>query len=200
MATYRFPRMLTLLAWEAELRHGPYASEWSWSLVTPGDQLNLDFSRVEFADFGALARALLLLDAAAKAEIPATVTLPTTSVFTAIEPDDTEAAIAARQARARGDALSFMRQVGFLDALRAPHWSGSAVRVLDRATAGAQESGPSAGNLDLNPYRAPYRPRRVFPFRWLEPMPAAQLRESESFFAVSAALEDLGLSQSERGR
>ena len=23
MATYRFPRMLTLLAWEAELRHGP---------------------------------------------------------------------------------------------------------------------------------------------------------------------------------
>ena len=197
MATYRFPRMLTLLAWEAELRHGPYASEWSWSLVTPGDQLNLDFSRVEFADFGALARALLLLDAAAKAEIPATVTLPTTSVFTAIEPDDTEAAIAARQARARGDALSFMRQVGFLDALRAPHWSGSAVRVLDRATAGAQESGPSAGNLDLNPYRAPYRPRRVFPFRWLEPMPAAQLRESESFFAVSAALEDLGLSQSD---
>ena len=37
----------------------------------------------------------------------------------------------------------------------------------------------------------------MFPFRWLEPMPAAQLRESESFLAVSAGLEDIGLSQSD---
>ena len=33
--------------------------------------------------------------------------------------------------------------------------------------------------------------------RWLGPMPAAQLRESESFVAVSAGLEDLGLSWSD---
>lgn len=37
----------------------------------------------------------------------------------------------------------------------------------------------------------------MFPFRWLEPMPAAQLREAESFIAVSAGLEDLGLSGSD---
>ena len=51
--------------------------------------------------------------------------------------------------------------------------------------------------MDLDPQDAPYRRRRVFPFRWLEPMPAAQLRESESFLAVSAGLEDIGLSQSD---
>ena len=79
MATYRFPRMLTLLAWEAELRRGSYAAERAWSEVDPADHLQLDFSRVEFADFGALARALLLLDAAVRLGIPAAVTLPTTA-------------------------------------------------------------------------------------------------------------------------
>ena len=63
MATYRFPRMLTLLAWEEELRRGPYAADRAWLEGDQGDHLHLDFSHVEFADFGALARALLLLDA-----------------------------------------------------------------------------------------------------------------------------------------
>ena len=100
---------------------------------TPGDPLTLDFSRVEFADFGALARALLLLDAAVKSGIPATVVLPDTTVITASEPGDPGAAQAARQARTRGDTLAYMRQVGFVDSLRAPHWKPGAVRILDRS-------------------------------------------------------------------
>lgn len=35
-ATYRFPRMLTLLAWEAELRHGAYADERGLVSAEPG--------------------------------------------------------------------------------------------------------------------------------------------------------------------
>jgi hypothetical protein len=197
MATYRFPCMLTLLAWEEELRHGPYAAEWAWSQVTPGDRLDLDFSRVEFADFGALARALLLLDAAVQRGIPATVTVPAASVGPAGGQDGAGTALAARRARSRGDALVFMRQVGFLDSLRAPHWATAAVRVLDQATAAARDPGAGTGMPDLDRQSAPYRRRRVFPFRWLEPMPAAQLRESESFLAVFAGLEDLGLSRSD---
>jgi hypothetical protein len=197
MATYRFPPKLTLLAWEAELQHGPYAAEQAWSHANPADRLNLDFSRVEFADFGALARALLLLDAAVKLGIPATVTLPTTSVLPTSEWAGAGPTLAERRARARGEVLVFMRQVGFLDALRAPHWGVNAVRVLDQATTGAHESGSSQGLPESNPHNDPYQPRRVFPFRWLEPMPAAQLRESESFVAVSAGLEDLGLSWSD---
>ena len=196
MATYRFPRMLTLLAWEEELRHGSYEVEAAWSQPTPADDLHLDFSRVEFADFGALARALLLLDTAARSGIPATVTLPTAS-FAASEQTGARPTLAARRARARGDALAFMRQVGFLGSLRAPHWDVDAVRVRHRATAGARESRAVTGKPDPDPHNAPYRRQRVFPFRWLEPMPAAQLRESDSFLAVSAGLEDLGLSRSD---
>jgi hypothetical protein len=197
MATYRFPRMLTLLAWEAELRHGLYASERAWSEADAADQVNLDFSRVEFVDFGALARALLLLDAAVKMGIPATVTLPTRSVLPTIERAGAGPTLAERQARARGDALVFMRHVGFLDSLQPSHWEVNAVRVLDRATTGARESGFSPGLQEPDPHNDPYKRRRVFPFRWLEPMPAAQLRESESFLAVSAGLGDLGLSRSD---
>jgi adenine/guanine phosphoribosyltransferase-like PRPP-binding protein len=197
MATYRFPRMLTLLAWEAELQHGPYASERAWSEVDVADDLNLDFSRVEFADFGALARALLLLDAAIKFGIPATVTLPTRSVLPTNEPTGAGPTLAERRARARGDALVFMRHVGFLDSLRAPHWAANAVRVVDRAATGAREPGSSPGLPESDPHNDPYPPRRLFPFRWLEPMPAAQLRESSSFLEVSAGLRDLGLSRSD---
>jgi hypothetical protein len=197
MATYRFPRMLTLLAWEAELQHGPYASERTWSEADAADHLNLDFSLVEFADFGALARALLLLDAAVKLGIPATVTLPTRSVLPMSEQASAGPTLAERRARARGDALVFMRHMGFLDSLRAPHWGVNAVRVLDRAAIGAREPGPYPGLPEPDPHNDPYQPRRVFPFRWLEPMPAAQLRESESFLAVSAGLGDLGLSRSD---
>jgi hypothetical protein len=197
MATYRFPRRLTLLAWEAELQHGPYATERAWSEADPADHLNLDFSRVEFADFGALARALLLLDAAVRLGIPATVTLPTRSVLPTSDRAGAGPTLAERRARARGDALVFMRQVGFLDSLRAPHWGANAIRVLDRAATGGQEPGSSSGLPESNPHNDPYERRRVFPFRWLEPMPAAQLRESESFLAVSAGLGDLGLSRSD---
>ena len=197
MATYRFPRMLTLLAWEAELRHGAYADERAWSQPNPADPLKLDFSRVEFADFGALARALLLLDTAARSGIPASVTLPVASAFATGGQSGMDSALAARQAQARGDALAFMRQVGFLDSLRAPHWPGGAVEILDWAATGTREPVARTGPLTLDPRTAPHRRRRVFPFRWLEPMPAAQLRESESFLAVSAGLEDLGLPQSD---
>ena len=196
MATYHFPRMLTLLAWEAELRHGAYADERAWSQPNPGDPLQLDFSRVEFADFGALARALLLLDTAVRSGIPATVTLPLGSALTAGEQRGADPTLAARQARARGDVLAFMRQVGFLTSLSAPHWGEDAVHILDWATMGRRQPMSWAGPPDLEPQNAPYR-RRVFPFRWLEPMPAAQLRESESFLSVSTGLEDLGLSQTD---
>ena len=197
MATYRFPRMLTLLAWEAELRHGAYADERAWSQPNPEDPLRLDFSRVGFADFGALARALLLLDTAARSGIPATVTLPVTSTFVTGDQSDKDSVLAARRAQERGDALAFMRQVGFLDSLRASHWPQGAVDVLDWATADGPEQLSWSAPPDLDPRSKPYRRQRVFPFRWLEPMPAAQLRESESFVAVSAGLEDLGLSQSD---
>jgi hypothetical protein len=189
--------MLTLLAWESELRRGPYAADRAWSEAGPRDRLHLDFSRVEFVDFGALARTLLLLDAAVKSEIKASVTLPTTTVFRTGERTDGGPTLAERRARARGDALVFMRQVGFLRSLQAPHWQENPVTILDRAVPGARESGSAPGLHESDPHNAPYQRRRVFPFRWLEPMPAAQLRESESFIAVAAGLEDLGLSSSE---
>jgi len=196
MATYRFPRMLTLLAWEDELRRGAYAVGRAWPEAEPKD-LHLDFSRVEFVDFGVLAGALLLLDAAVKSGISATVTLPTTSVSQTGETTGGGPTLAERRARARRDALVFMRQVGFLRSLKPPHWEKNPVRILDRALPELQEPGSYPGLAESDPHNDPYQRRRVYRFRWLEPMPAAQLRESESFIAVAAGLEDLGLSRSD---
>jgi adenine/guanine phosphoribosyltransferase-like PRPP-binding protein len=188
--------MLTLLAWEDELRRGPYAIDRVWSEADPEDSLHLDFSEVEFVDFGALAGALLLLDAAVKLGIPATITLPATSAFRPSKKTGRGPTLAERRARARGDALVFMRQVGFLRSLQAPHWEKNPVRIIDQAVPDAQEQGAPSDLPESDPHNDPYQPRRVFPFRWLEPMPAAQLRESESFIAVKAGLEDLGLPRS----
>ena len=198
MATYRFPRMLTLLAWESELRRGPYAADRAWSEAGPRDHLHLDFSRVEFVDFGALARTLLLLDAAVKSGIKASVTLPTTTVFRTGEETGGGPTLAERRARARGDALVFMRHVGFLRSLQAPHWQENPVAILDRAILLARRSQfPLLGYPNPDPHNAPYQRRRVFPFRWLEPMPAAQLRGSESFIAVAGGT---GGSRASRGQ
>ncbi len=196
MATHRFPRMLTLLAWEDELRRGSYSADRAWSEADPENPLHLDFSEVEFVDFGALARALLLLDAAVKSGIPAIVTLPATSVSQPGEKTGGGPTLAERRARARRDALVFMRQVGFLRSLQAPHWKKNPVRVLDQAIPDDQQPGSPSDLPEPDPHNDPYQRRRVFPFRWLEPMPAAQLRESESFIAVAAGLEDLGLPRS----
>ena len=199
--------MLTLLAWEEMLQHGPFAAEQAWSAREDG--LHLDFSRVEFADFGALARALLLLDAAVRYRIPATVTLPTPSVPLSADGKrptvrlpcggGAEPTLAARRAWARGDALTFMRHIGFLDSLRAPHWAAGAVRVRHESRLMPGTCPMSQAPVpEPDPRRSePYRRRRVFPFRWLEPMPAAQQREAESYLAVSSGLEDLGLSRSD---
>ena len=195
MTTYRFPRMLTLLAWEDELRRDSDAADLTSSDGDVEDHLQLDFSRVEFADFGALARALLLLDATVRSGMQATVTLPTTAVSQTRANTSAGPTLAERQARARGDALIFMRHVGFLRSLQAPHWEKNPVRVLDGTTRGAHEPGIAPSLPEPDPHNDPYQPRRVFPFQWLEPMPAAQLRESESFTAVAAGLEDLGLSR-----
>jgi adenine/guanine phosphoribosyltransferase-like PRPP-binding protein len=209
MATYRFPRMLTLLAWESVLSPEPIAAGRPWSPPDGEDSLNLDFSAVEFADFGALARALLLLDAAVSCQKPASVTLPATLAGPAsgrrgepslsADPNTGDgSSSAARRARSRADVLAFMRQVGFLDSLQPLHWAKGAVQIRDDAGTpdGTSESGlaPSRRGHDRD---APYRRRRVFPLRWLEPMPAERLRQSESFLAVAAGLEDLGLSRTD---
>lgn len=207
VVTYRFPRMLTLLAWESALSPEPLAAGRPGPQLDGADSLDLDFSAVEFADFGALARALLLLDAAVSSQRPASVALPAAFADPASrrqgEPSLSASrtigdgsSSAARRARARGDVLAFMRQVGFLDSLRAPHWGKGAVEIRDgaRAPDGASEPGPAPRKRGHD-RDAPYRRRRVFPLRWLEPMPAERLRQSESFLAVAAGLEDLGLSR-----
>lgn len=187
MATYRFPPMLTQPAWEAALRD---------QSIRPGD-LHLDFSQVEFADISALAGSLLLLDAAVRSRTPAVVTLPTRASYQQAGRPDAGPPLAARRARARGDARAYMRQAGFVDSLGAPHWPAGAVRVLDQGMVTDQDPGPPAGSPEPTPMDVPYRRRRVFPLRWLEPMPAGQLGASDSFVAVSDGLEDLGLSRSD---
>jgi hypothetical protein len=211
MTIFRLPRRLTLLAWETQFvpEADPLTVNVPWSRRAGVDGLTLDFTQVEFAEFGALARALLLLDDAVRHQVPATVTLPSLTL-TASENQhirqsraagrhqEAEDVLLAHRVRARGDALAFMRQVGFLDSLSAPHWSAGAVRVLDSEISADLEQPsdaiPGDATPDPDPRDAPYRRRRVFPLRWLEPLQGEMLRESESFLAVTEGLRDLGLS------
>lgn len=189
MATYSFPRMLTQPAWEATLSQRAIPA----SRAFAERKLHLDFSQVEFADIFALAGSLLLLDAAVRARTTATVTLPAAPCY---QPD-LGPLLAVRRARARGDALAYMRQVGFVDSLRAPHWRPGAVSIQDQGIVSDRDQEPSGGSPEPSATDVPYRRRRVFPLRWLEPMPAGQLAASDSFVAVSDGLEDLGLSRSD---
>lgn len=213
MSVFRLPRMLTLLAWEMAFdpRRGPLSPNGAWLSPIVERGLQLDFTQVEFADFGALANALLLLDAAVRDGIRATVTLPCEAltpgerrhVGNLRRASDMAAEDACRQiarrARARGEARAFMEQTGFLDALRAPHWrhSGVAVQEAKMTLVDDRLDEPSAGTQESDPAAAPRRARRVFRFQWLEPLRGDRWLESESFRTVFTGLRDLGISASD---
>ena len=216
----RFGRDLTVGAWEAEFRrHGePSAASAAW----PGADvaaLDLDLTRVEFVDFGALVRTLLVLDAAVRAQVPATLLLPTptltyneqAAILRLLTDEHPEAAAAQRRmkrrARKRGGARDFMRVTGFLSALNAPHWPPDAVRMLDAGTAGVtlpdehvddpSVNGDAAGQLGGRGDEWLTRTHRVLPLRWLSPPDRNDPRRSEQFLALEAGLRDLGLSRSD---
>ena len=197
MATYRFPRMLTQPAWEAELSQRTVLANQASAEASQSAELHLDFSQVEFADISALAGSLLLLDAAARSQTPAMVTLPAALSLQGPGQPGARPPLAARRARARGDALAYMRQVGFVDSLRAPHWAPGAVSILDKEVPPGRDQDSSGGSPEPTPMDVPYRRRRVFPLRWLEAVPSGPLGASDSFIAVADGLEDLGLSRSD---
>ena len=217
MATFRFGGLLTVPSWEAEfgLRHRLLNAEGSWSQRTVTDGLKLDFTDVEFADFGALARSLLLLADATRKGIATAVTLPATAL-TADEkrhvreleaPGRPESGQVRRQlehrVRARRDALAFMSQVGFLDAVRALNGlNGSpAIQVLNGTESASSDLPPERSSateiVDGSLRDDPYAPRRVLPFRWIEPIRPDGLREQEAFRSVAESLKELGLSESD---
>lgn len=199
MTTFLLARMLTLAAWETDLRRAQ-------AHPLDGDALHLNFASVEFVDFGALARALLLLDAAVRRGLPGKVTLPVKNVTTAEERrlqqyrdenrTDAEALQRdlARRARSRGDTLAFMGHIGFIDAIRATHWPDGAVQVVRDGDADLREDPEPASVPSSHPRDAPYRSQRLLPFQWLRPAGGERLREAEVF---ATGLEELGLSHSD---
>lgn len=194
MTDLRLPRMLTLRAWEAELSGAS-------GLLDGG--LLLDFSKVEFADFGALARALLLIDAASRQGAPVTVTLPAryvtageermTERYAATHHMDAEQARRefVRRARFRGMALAFMRHVGFLGALHGRNLPPGTVQVVSESAGGpADEADLMGGPTVTEPQTGPSRARRLLSFRWITLLPDKRPRAAE---AIATGLADLGL-------
>ncbi|BCL26063.1 hypothetical protein ACFFS2_16030 [Streptomyces aurantiacus] len=199
MAGLRFPPLLTSATWESVLqpRRAPLAADGRWTARTLEQGLHLDFARVEFVDLAALARALLLVDAAVRDGVLVQVTLPTAELpdaggeRPAAEPGEETRRRLIRQARSRGDTRAFMRQVGFLGSLRATHWPEGSVEVLDAAVEQVEET---AGGEPAARDEAPYVRRRILPFEWLAPLEGPDLRASSEFRTIVARLRDLGLS------
>lgn len=215
MARLRFPPRLTPSVWEKVLpRRAPLMADGTWSRKVVEEGLHLDFARVEFADLAALARALLLIDAAVRDGLQVRVTLPTAEVagdggevtlgmsgaaLSEEEASDDAHRQLTRQARARGDARGFMLQVGFVAALHPDHWRNGVVQVDDATMAvdlGAADYVAAEGT-QAGPDEAPYQRRRILPFQWLPPLAGEELRDAHAFQAVLARLPDLGLSQTD---
>ncbi|MGW6447381.1 hypothetical protein [Lentzea sp. NPDC055074] len=204
MSTIRLPEFLTVESWERNLGvdDGPLNNDGSWSDEALYEGIHLDFSVVEFAYLGALARALLLLDAAVRDGVPVTVMLPNGPHEAAgIEPfavEVTDGSVErrwARKARARAEALAFMSDVGFTKALHAAHWPSGAVEVTD-ADGTHDNAAESTGNYDHAFDLASrldgeeFRPRRIVPFRWL----SRDHDVEQMFKSATRRLLDIGLS------
>ncbi|MFJ5272833.1 hypothetical protein [Streptomyces sp. NPDC088358] len=219
MAGLHFAPRLTPSGWEKVMqpRRAPLAADGRWTHRTLEQGLHLDFARVEFADMAALARALLLIDAAVRDSVPVRVTLPTAELpGSGGDPVDTDGAegeagavgaerdraaaqrLLTLKARARGDARAFMGQVGFLDALRPGRWPEGAVVVDDAAAVDhlppADDATPGGGKSTARD-ESPYVRRRILPFQWLSPLDGDELRVSQDFLGIVARLRDLGLSE-----
>ncbi len=212
MIVYRLPDLLTVEAWESRLSGAgsPFTGADGWRPEVAAEGFRLDFASVEFVHFETLARALVLLDAAVRDGVRASVVLPT-GHLPVVEAGEREepagGGIAfeslerrvARQARAREEARAFMRDVGFLEALHASHWPDGAVRVEDSAAPWLGQPGPES-----TPGVAPtaldeaklLRRRRILPFRWVSvdahgAVAADVLRDAQRRF------KDMGLSRSD---
>jgi hypothetical protein len=133
-----FPPTLRLIDVERQLRvHEPYLGVTSgWSAQFRGSGLTLDLSRVEYADFTALAQVAQLVEGAVRHEIPVSVAAPLKFMSRAerhylenLTSDKTSARreqgrLEARAAR-RKDTSTFMSHCGFFSALQPQHVPGA---------------------------------------------------------------------------
>lgn len=206
MTAIRSPAQLTVNAWEHALSgdSGPLTERDAWSRSVLEEGLHLDFSPVEFAYLGALARALLLVDAAVHDGIPVSIILPTGALTEAerrqldghaAPPHGMSERHITRRARARAEARAFMRDVGFIDALRAPHWPASAVQVSDDegVRSDIDESAPrhsSGSRLEGEQFRQ----RKTLPFRWVHHRLGTGAGAHQTLVNATRRLYDLGLS------
>ncbi|GAA1315501.1 hypothetical protein GCM10009634_86290 [Saccharothrix xinjiangensis] len=160
--------------------------------------VHLDFGAVEFAYIGALGRALLLLDAAVREGIPASVVLPTGG-FPQGDPagngeqvPETFERHVARQARLRAQARTFMHDVGFVAALRPAHWPDGAVIVTD-GPGNRNDAGRGVGE-PVNVESEPFRRRRILPFHWVHHEYGIGSGLQHALTSATRRLSDMGLS------
>ncbi|HZP50994.1 phosphoribosyltransferase [Actinocrinis sp.] len=216
MTEFRFPPVLSTAAWVTEIDapQGAAAGEGGGLGGFARGGPHLDFGRVEHVEFGVLARALLLLDAAVAAGVGATVTLPAHEVGQseqggrdlperearsggAISDSWSRTRRTRHRAGRRGQARAFMRQAGFREA---PHWPVDAVRVRGAGAAGQGEEIDELPSGDMPAGRSEQavepvgHRRRLLPLQWLQPVEGAGLRGAARYLAVEQGLSDLGLS------
>jgi adenine/guanine phosphoribosyltransferase-like PRPP-binding protein/anti-sigma regulatory factor (Ser/Thr protein kinase) len=179
-----------------------------WSKQALDEGLKFDLSKVHFADFGSLADILLLLDRAVTDQVRCCVVLPSGQPT----PGEQAHARALRAAgspnaesylrfldvesRKRANARDFMQHTGFVDALSPAHWPTGIVTITDTVESSGRDS--DTGHVDLHtdvPERKGYTLGNIFPFTWMAPLGAEELRESKLFLAVVIGLRaQVGLS------
>jgi hypothetical protein len=210
VTTYRLGGRLTIESWERTLGSGPFTQRGAWDRRAVRNGLVFDLAKVQFADIAALARLLLLLDAAVRDEIQTQIRLPVGALTDGereylgrIQDDGTRTRhtqLLESQVLGRAKARSFLRHVGFDAALRPSHWPDGAVAIVDARVGdltpgdAAADPGPTAPGAG----EVPYRLGNIFPLRWFQPFSRGELRDSEFFLSVIAGLRgQVGLAASD---
>jgi adenine/guanine phosphoribosyltransferase-like PRPP-binding protein len=186
---------------------GPITKK-GWTTQAANEGLEFDLSKVHFADFGSLADILLLLDRAVTDQVRCRIVLPSGrptpgELARARALDDAGDPAAESylrfldvESRKRANARDFMQHAGFIDALTPEHWPVGLVTVTDMGeTLGDDaDSGQVDVHANVSEHKG-YTLGNIFPFTWLTPLSAEELRASTLFLSVVLGLRtQVGLS------
>ena len=194
-------------AWDAHARFGARVHR---------EGIYFDLSEVRFADFSAIARVLLIAEAACREGIQTEVELPNTEAT--IEErqriDDApdrpsrrrRADEVIRMVRRRRRALHYLRATGFSTAIKMPHLTNPPIAVsepvADALLMGLGEDEPDSDEAvasDADDAVEPWETTnlaassRILPFRWISTANSGTLPSFEALAAILFGLRQIGL-------
>ncbi len=204
----RFERLLTCSEFETKLRGSSPttlgAKGWTKEVLKNG--LFIDLSKVEFAEFSALAQVALLIEGAARHGIKVDIALPLIRERIGEEEfiekhlsENELVEIVRHRVVRREKALRFMKVSGFIDAIKVEHVP-NAKKLIDidytfdrRSDLDSENKSENTNVVKADKFE--YLLKKIFPMTWFEPQTEEELLKSQKFATAVLGLEEIGLNK-----